>query len=460
MEIRKIPISDINPAPYNPRKDLKPGDAEYEKLKRSIDEFDLVEPLVWNEATGNLVGGHQRLKILIDRGDTEVEVSVVSLNSEKEKALNIALNKIQGDWDYDKLEELLKDLDDKNFDVTLTGFDASEVDRILSEIGNERENEKEEIAIEERAHEGDVWQLGNHRIVCADCTDIEALNRLFGGEKVNTIVTSPPYAEQRKDEYGGIPADEYPEWFCMVADVLRQYLVDTGSFFVNIKEHAENGQRSLYVMKMAIDMVEKYGWKYIDEFVWVKVGLPAGFENRLKNEFEPVFWFAKSDNVDIVERYIEEGAGDDDNIIDEFGKVYHFSKQEKITFHPEAVGKESDGIIKKSTRNKSKTGDVGVKGIKAKGVARPGNVVKVHVNNESWKHPAMYPVGLPEFFIKLTTTRGDKVLDPFLGAGSTLIAAEKTKRICYGVERMPKYVDIILARWEELTGQKAVRLNE
>ena len=111
MEIRKMLIDKLNPAYYNPRKDLKPGDVEYEKLKKSIQEFDLVEPLVWNKRTGRLVGGHQRLKVLKELGYQEVEVSVVDLPEEKEKALNIALNKIQGDWDYVKLKDLLQDLD-------------------------------------------------------------------------------------------------------------------------------------------------------------------------------------------------------------------------------------------------------------------------------------------------------------------------------------------------------------
>ena len=98
MKIETINISKINPAVYNPRKNLKPGDADYDKLKKSIDEFGCVEPLIWNKRTGNLVGGHQRLKILKERGDKEVQVSVVDLDDQKEKALNIALNKISGDW--------------------------------------------------------------------------------------------------------------------------------------------------------------------------------------------------------------------------------------------------------------------------------------------------------------------------------------------------------------------------
>lgn len=122
MEIKEIPIDKLNPAPYNPRKDLKPGDPEYERLKKSIQEFDLVEPIVWNQRTGNVVGGHQRLKVLRDLGEKKVAVSVVDLDAKKEKALNVALNKISGEWDFPKLKDLLVELDDGDFDLDLTGF--------------------------------------------------------------------------------------------------------------------------------------------------------------------------------------------------------------------------------------------------------------------------------------------------------------------------------------------------
>ncbi len=132
MLVKRVPISAVNPAPYNPRKDLKPGDAEYEKLKRSIDHWDLVEPLVWNERTGNLVGGHQRLKILKARGDTEVDVSVVNLSEIDEKALNIALNKIHGEWDKRLLADLLQDIDTGDVDLTSTGMDDDEITTLLA----------------------------------------------------------------------------------------------------------------------------------------------------------------------------------------------------------------------------------------------------------------------------------------------------------------------------------------
>ena len=134
MIIRKIPVEQLHPAKYNPRKDLRPGDAEYEKLKRSIEAFGYVEPVIWNEQTGNVVGGHQRLKVLIDLGRTEIDCVVVSLQSEAdEKALNIALNKISGEWDQDKLTELLDELQGQ-IDMALTGFDPEEINRIVDGI--------------------------------------------------------------------------------------------------------------------------------------------------------------------------------------------------------------------------------------------------------------------------------------------------------------------------------------
>ena len=128
MLIEKIKAERLLPAGYNPRKDLKPGDPEYEKLKRSMDEFGYVEPVIWNKQTGRVVGGHQRLKVLLAMGLTEIDCVVVDLSEEREKALNVALNKISGDWDKDKLGLLIADLQGARVDVSLTGFEPAELD--------------------------------------------------------------------------------------------------------------------------------------------------------------------------------------------------------------------------------------------------------------------------------------------------------------------------------------------
>lgn len=134
MRVVTKPIDDLIPAIYNPRKDLKPDDSEYKKLKKSFQEFGYVEHIVWNEKTGRVVGGHQRLKVLRELGVKEIDVVVVDLSDDKEKALNLALNKIQGDWDTPKLKDLLEELDTGAFDIEITGFDEKEIEKLMTQF--------------------------------------------------------------------------------------------------------------------------------------------------------------------------------------------------------------------------------------------------------------------------------------------------------------------------------------
>ena len=142
MLIKEIPIEKLNAAKYNPRKDLQPGDKEYIQLEKSIKEFGNVDPIIWNETTGNIVGGHQRFKILKKglKPKDKLPVSVVKLSDKKEKALNIALNKISGDWDYPSLNDLIKELNIDDFDLDLIGFDEIELNKLFSfDLKDEKE---------------------------------------------------------------------------------------------------------------------------------------------------------------------------------------------------------------------------------------------------------------------------------------------------------------------------------
>lgn len=140
MKIRKISVDELIPAEYNPRKDLQPGDDEYEKLRKSIREFGYVEPIVMNERTGRVVGGHQRLKVLKEEGYNEVDVIVVDFDESREKALNIALNKISGEWDESKLKDLLIEIDTGEFDIEVTGFDETEIADLIEVPAAEAES--------------------------------------------------------------------------------------------------------------------------------------------------------------------------------------------------------------------------------------------------------------------------------------------------------------------------------
>ena len=213
MQLERVALSRLNPAAYNPRLDLKPGDPEYEKLKRSLDEFGLVEPVVWNKRTGHIVGGHQRFKLLVARGDTHATVSVVDLPLEREKALNIALNKVSGGWDTAKLAELLDELvRTPGFEIELTGFDPPEVDLLLAETlgqgagrtqsGPEPFDAAAAMAEAEALKgpaitgPGEMLSLGDHLLLCGDCTDrgaLRALVRSGGRGKAVLFATDPPY---------------------------------------------------------------------------------------------------------------------------------------------------------------------------------------------------------------------------------------------------------------------------
>ena len=242
MLIEKKNTKDLLPAKYNPRKDLKPGDAEYEKLKRSIEQFGYVEPVIWNKVTGNVVGGHQRLKVLIDMGISEVECVIIEMDEEKEKALNIALNKISGDWDKDKLALLIADLQGADFDVSLTGFDPKELDDLFKDtikdgIHDDDFDVDEELKKPAISKLGDVWTLGRHRLVCGDSTKKETYDLLMNKNKANLCVTDPPYNVNYEGSAGKIKNDH------MANDAFYQLLLDA---FINIEE-ALADDASIYV---------------------------------------------------------------------------------------------------------------------------------------------------------------------------------------------------------------------
>lgn len=225
MLIEKKNTADLLPADYNPRKDLKPGDAEYEKLKRSIEQFGYVEPVIWNQTTGRVVGGHQRLKVLMDMGMTEVDCVVVAMDEEKEKALNIALNKISGDWDKDKLALLIADLQGADFDVSLTGFEPAEIDALFKDTLKDGVKDDDfdvgaELAQPTMTKPGDIWTLGLHRLICGDSTKAETYDLLMGSTKANLVITDPPYNVNYEGSAGKIKNDN------MADEAFYNFLLD------------------------------------------------------------------------------------------------------------------------------------------------------------------------------------------------------------------------------------------
>ena len=193
MTIKKLPVSMLKPAKYNPRKDLKPGDPAYEKIKRSLRDFGYVDPVIWNEVTGNIVGGHQRYKVLTAEGATEIDCVVVHIeNPNDEKALNVALNKAVGEWEPKALADLLSDLQLAGYDVGATGFDAAEIDDLFSKEHDkdvkDDDTKLDPETITPFVRSGNLWTLGKHKMLCGDATKPKDLDALIFSAKTAALV--------------------------------------------------------------------------------------------------------------------------------------------------------------------------------------------------------------------------------------------------------------------------------
>ena len=236
-------LADLKAAEYNPRKALTPDDAEYQKIRRSIEEFGYVDPIIINE-DGTIIGGHQRATVLKDLGYQEVDVVVVALDKQREKALNIALNKITGEWDEVKLKDLLLDLDLGDYDISLTGFEQNDLTELVDKLAIEPEavddDFNEDEALERAEAEpvtklGDVWLLGRHRLMCGDSTSQDDMAVLMNGEIADLVVTDPPYNVNYGDK----------------AEMLDEYLPAKGHRNINHIKNDNMDNQSFYSFLLA-----------------------------------------------------------------------------------------------------------------------------------------------------------------------------------------------------------------
>lgn len=240
-ELKVLPVSVLKPATYNPRKKLKPGDKEYEKIKSSIEEFGFADPLVVNSDM-TIIGGHQRLTVAVQLGYTEVPCAVVDVDKTREKALNIALNKITGAWDDDLLADLLKDIQAADFDLNFTGFDAPEVETLFSKVYS-KDVKEDDFDVESElkrpafSKSGDLWLLGKHRVYCGDSTEAESYAIVMDGQKANVIVTDPPYNVDVEETAGKIMNDnmsdnDFYDFLMKAYTQMHENLADDGSIYV------------------------------------------------------------------------------------------------------------------------------------------------------------------------------------------------------------------------------------
>jgi DNA modification methylase len=420
-----VSLDALKPWADNPRK----NDPAVKTVADSIRRFGFGAPLL-ARANGEVIAGHTRLKAAQQLGLDRVPVRYLDLDPADAKLLALADNKTGeiATWDEEMLGAVLADLQNLDTDLLVgTGFDDSEIERLINVAHPEEPTEDpgaqidraDELREKWQTERGQLWEIGSHRLLCGDSTVAADVARVMGGEKINVAFTSPPYAEQRKGQYGGVPADKYVDWFEAVQANVREHLAGDGSWFVNIKEHAEGGERHLYVKDLTIAHVRRWGWKFVDELCWVRAGVPGGWPNRFKNGWEPVF---------------------------------HFSLRGDIKFRPDAVSHTTKHAFDYSPDNGKSVSGSGLLGEKAAGfragMARPGNVLEIGSGGAkvSGDHPAEFPPALPVWFVSAYSDDADAVYDPFTGSGTTLVAAEQTSRRCYGIEIEPKYVAVTLER--------------
>lgn len=402
MKIVKRKITELIAAEYNPRKINK---VQEQDLKDSLTRFGLVDPIIINineERKNIVIGGHQRLRVWADLGNTEIDCNQLDLTLDKERELNIRLNKNGGSFD----DELVKEYFDYE-ELTEWGFTPDELfDKEETTADGLIDDDEIPETKESKVKRGDIWKLGEHRIMCGDSTSVNDMDNLMKNKKAKLSFTSPPYNAGKSELLSGnthTTDNKYntyndnqkqTDYLDLLIGFTNNALLNSEYLICNIQSLAGN--------KVAlIDYLYKYKNNFIDVAIWDKGhGAPAMAKNVMTSAWEYMFFIS--------------------------------SKENATRAIPEANFR---GTIPNIYRGKPQR------------------------NNEFSKvHAATFPIDLPIWVIEFTKNK-DIILDQFLGTGTTLIAAQKLNRICYGMELDENYCDIIIERWEQFTGLKAKKIN-
>lgn len=433
-------LAELKAAEYNPRKALTPDDAEYQKIRRSIEEFGYVDPIIINE-DGTIIGGHQRTTVLMDLGYEEVDVVVVDLDKQREKALNIALNKITGEWDELKLKDLLLDLDLGDYDISLTGFGQNDLTELVDKLAVEPEavddDFDEDAALEQAAEPttklGDIWLLGRHRLMCGDSTSQEDMATLMNGEMADLVVTDPPYNVNygRKTEF----MKDSGRGQAQIA--IKNDNMDNASFYefmLSAYQSAYEFMRSgatIYVFHSdAVGHIFRQafldaGLKLSQCLIWEKNSFVLG-RSDYQWRHEPCLYGWKEG---AAHYFINDRT--QDTVILEDDIDFNAMKKNELVAYLEDLRRKYQNQTSVIYENKPTRNDI---------------------------HPTMKPVALVGKFVTNSSKSGWNVLDLFGGSGSTLMAAEQLGRTAFIMELDERFCDVIVKRWEEYTGQQAVRI--
>lgn len=437
QNIVQVDINKLKPATYNPR---KWSEEAIKGLRESIEKFGLVDPIIVNgaETRKNIViGGHFRLKVAKDLGFREIPVVYVNIPDEsKEKELNLRLNKNLGDWDW----KLLADFDERI--LSDIGFSSEELDDIfdvdLTPEQFDLEKELQKLDIKEiKIQKGDVYAFGDSKLMCGDSTIEEDVLKLMDGKKADMCFTDPPYIldylrgkkkhngaitgfgakrDRRYLETDVIPPDFTEKWMTNVAKVQK------ADFSIIIFENPKN-------LRIIWNELEKH-WKYRNTIIWHLPNRMQGFAAKYK-------FFNKYDFAMVgTSGKVSLNASPEDNpLLQEEYETALFATSGKPNWESYEKGKKycpTDFVEYKASDEKS-SGQGIIFGTKPLEILIP--------------------------YVKVLTKRGDLIIEPFGGSGSTLIAAEKMKRKCYLMEKSPVYAEVIKKRWEKLTGKGAKKIS-
>jgi site-specific DNA-methyltransferase (adenine-specific)/site-specific DNA-methyltransferase (cytosine-N4-specific) len=439
-EFRRVKASELSPNPRNWRTHPK---HQQDALKGILAEVGIADALIARELPDGsleLIDGHLRAETMPDQ---EVPVLILDVDQDEAHKLLTVLDPMaaMAETNTEALGSLLQEMqtESEGVEAMLKALAEEEGIDLFADCAEDlvdpepQIDRAEELQVEWKTESGQLWEVvgekGTHRVLCGDCRDSGDVERLCVSP-VDGCFTSPPYASQRKydDESGFKPIDpdDYVEWWKPLQENVRSVLMGGGSFFVNIKPSADILDTSLYVFDVVCTMVRKWKWHFATELCWERGGVPKQVVRRFKNQFEPVYQFTKDDWKSKMRPEA----------------VRHVSGSVPI------AGGVGVGNTSWGNERQGVGGDAVLPNESEPGLAYPGNRIKAG-QSEALGHSAAFPIGLPSFFMKAYSDEGDVWLDPFLGSGTTLIAAEQLNRTCYGIEISPKYVAVILQRCKD-----------
>lgn len=423
-KVAETPLAKLKPAPWNPRT------IREERFKNLCASIEADPEFLWRRPVlamldGTIYAGNMRYRAAAHLGRKSIPAIVEDVPEGLAKERALRDNAQWGDWNDDQLAEMVYQMAASGSDVKLLGIEEDELARLLGLTGvggTEGLTDPDELPenVPTRSKRGDLWLLGEHRVLCGDSTDPADVARLMNGAKAGAVFTSPPYDQQRT--YEDNMAADWVGLMTFVADELQGAVDPAGQIFVNLGLIHRDG-RVIRYWDAFLTAMDNRKWPLFGWYVWDKLnGMPGDWNGRLAPSHEWVFHFAREHERP--------------------GKV--------------VVSKSAGVRTGKSQRNpdgsmKRFTGD----GDAVQPTKIPDSVVRLaNQGSGGIGHVAPFPVGLPTVFI--SAWRAASWLDPFLGSGTTLIACEQLGRKCYGLEIEPKYVDVILQRWENFTGKTAV----